>query len=137
MRFIKRFLIKVFDFENDSEIIRRIKKKQKDDIDNYWLEIRVEELTRLKREHKLDLDEKDSFIQLLEQRIQSFKDKENEVYEREFLAKQQIKENHIIVQGLSSKMSDFSGSINKIYGEILGLQDIVDEHKKKIEKKPS
>jgi hypothetical protein len=72
-------------------------------------------MNRLDREHQLELQEKDSTIAILEQHIGMYKEKEKELYNKEFIAKKQIKENHIVVQSIASKLCDFNNNVNKIY----------------------
>lgn len=132
---MKRLFIKWLKLNDISKLLIEAKQKQKAMDDKYWHEIMSEAEMRMKQQHSLELQEKDSCIAMLNAHIENYRTKEKEINQREFLVRKQIKENYMVAQGLSARVGDLSESIGKIYGELLGLQDSADKHKRKIEGK--
>lgn len=126
------FLIKWLKPKDVTQIIIKAKNNQKQKDEIFWREILDENISRLKREHELELQEKDSSIAILEQHIQFYKNKENEVREKEFTAKKQIKENYAVAQGIVSRLNEYQLGVNKIFAEIEGIRDKAEIHKEKI-----
>ena len=132
---IKRLAIWLFKLNDIFDVLVKAKQKQKADDDKYYKEIIAENTRRSNWEHGLELQEKDSTIALLEQHIQSYKDKEKEVYQREYNAKKQIKINYSIAQGIVSKVKEYCQVTEKINGELMGLKDQAETSRKRIEEK--
>ena len=132
---IRKVIIKLFTLDDITDLIISAKQKQKQVDDKHWHDIMQENEKRLQREYSLELQEKDSTISMLEQHIQMFKDKEKEMSKKEFLVRKQVKANYNVAQGIVSQLDEFNKNVAKIYGEIAGLKDNAELHKKKIENK--
>lgn len=132
---MKKLFIKLLGLHDVSKLLLEAKQKQKAMDDKYWHEIIAETEMRMKQQHSLELQEKDSCIAMLNAHIDNYRAKEKEINQREFSVRKQIKENYMVAQGLSARVGDLSESIGKIYGELLGLQDSADRHKRQIEGK--
>ena len=130
---IKKLIIKLFKVYDITDMLLKAKQKQKQIDDKYWNEILAEKMNALWREYELELQEKDSDIAMLGEHLATYKKKEREVINKEFLAKKQVKENHYVVQSVVTKMYEFNEGVNKIYGEMLGIKDTVEQHKRKLE----
>lgn len=88
----------------------------------------------LQRHHSLEIQGKDSEIELLEKRILQLEKYLKETEELQYKNKQQIKENFRVATELSMIVKNFTISINGFYGEITGLTETADNHRRKIEK---
>lgn len=129
----KKLCIRFLKLDDVSKLLLEAKKKQKEMDDKYWHDVMSESEARIKQQHSLELQEKESCIAMLEAHIGNYKSKEKEIAQREFLVKKQIKENYMVAQGLAGRVGELSENITKIYGELLGLQDNADKHKRRIE----
>lgn len=130
---IKKLAIKMFKLNNISDILLKAKQKQKSIDDKYWKEILDEEVIKISQSHELDLQEKDSTIAMLQDHLASYKKREKEISAKDYLAKKQIKENFFVVSSVVSKMKEFNTSVNNVFGEMLGIKDVVDKQRKKLE----
>lgn len=132
---IQKLAIRVFRLQDMKNLLLNSKQKQKDLDEKYWKEILQEKIDRLNRDHQLELQEKDAQISMLNQHIDSYKQREKEVDQKEFSARQQIKQNYSVALNIVSEMKDFNDSVNRMYGKMLGIQDTVVKHKSRIEEK--
>lgn len=132
---IQKLAIRVFRLQDIKNLLLNSKQKQKDLDEKYWKEILQEKIDRLNRDHQLELQEKDAQISMLNQHIDSYKQREKEVDQKEFSARQQIKQNYSVALNIVSEMKDFTDSVNRMYGKMLGIQDTVVKHKSRIEEK--
>lgn len=132
---IQKLAIRVFRLQDIKNLLLNSKQKQKDLDEKYWKEISQEKIDRLNRDHQLELQEKDAQISMLNQHIDSYKQREKEVDQKEFSARQQIKQNYSVALNIVSEMKDFNDSVNRMYGKMLGIQDTVVKHKSRIEEK--
>lgn len=132
---IQKLAIRVFRLQDIKNLLLNSKQKQKDLDEKYWKEILQEKIDRLNRDHQLELQEKDAHISMLNQHIDSYKQREKEVDQKEFSARQQIKQNYSVALNIVSEMKDFNDSVNRMYGKMLGIQDTVVKHKSRIEEK--
>lgn len=132
---IQKLAIRVFRLQDIKNLLLNSKQKQKDLDEKYWKEILQEKIDRLNRDHQLELQEKDAQISMLNQHIDSYKQREKEVDQKEFSARQQIKQNYSVALNIVSEMKDFNDSVNRMYGKMLGIQDTVVKHKSRIEEK--
>lgn len=132
---IQKLAIKIFKLNDIRSLLFNSKQKQKELDEKYWKEILQEKIDRINRDHQLELQEKDAYISMLNQHIDSYKQREKEVNQKEFLSKQQIKQNYSVALNIVSEMKDFNDSVNRMYGKMLGIQDTVVKHKSRIEEK--
>lgn len=132
---IQKLAIKIFKLNDIRSLLFNSKQKQKELDEKYWKEILQEKIDRLNRDHQLELQEKDAHISMLNQHIDSYKQREKEVDQKEFSARQQIKQNYSVALNIVSEMKDFNDSVNRMYGKMLGIQDTVVKHKSRIEEK--
>lgn len=132
---IQKLAIRIFQLQDIKNLLLNSKQKQKDLDEKYWKEILQEKIDRLNRDHQLELQEKDAQISMLNQHIDSYKQREKEVDQKEFSARQQIKQNYSVALNIVSEMKDFNDSVNRMYGKMLGIQDTVVKHKSRIEEK--
>lgn len=132
---IQKLAIRVFRLQDIKNLLLNSKQKQKELDEKYWKEILQEKIDRLNRDHQLELQEKDAQISMLNQHIDSYKQREKEVDQKEFSARQQIKQNYSVALNIVSEMKDFNDSVNRMYGKMLGIQDTVVKHKSRIEEK--
>lgn len=132
---IKRIVIKLFKLHDIADLLLKSKQKQKRLDDDYWKDVLKENIDRLNREHELELQEKDAQISMLNQHIESYKQREKEIDKKEFQAKSQIKQNSFVMRSASDFMKEFAESINIIYGRMDKLKETVDKQKKAIEEK--
>ena len=132
---IQKLAIRIFQLQDIKNLLLNSKQKQKELDEKYWKEILQEKIDRLNRDHQLELQEKDAQISMLNQHIDSYKQREKEVDQKEFSARQQIKQNYSVALNIVSEMKDFTDSVNRMYGKMLGIQDTVVKHKSRIEEK--
>lgn len=132
---IQKLAIRIFQLQDIKNLLLNSKQKQKELDEKYWKEILQEKIDRLNRDHQLELQEKDAQICMLNQHIDSYKQREKEVDQKEFSARQQIKQNYSVALNIVSEMKDFNDSVNRMYGKMLGIQDTVVKHKSRIEEK--
>lgn len=132
---IQKLAIKIFKLNDIRSLLFNSKQKQKELDEKYWKEILQEKIDRINRDHQLELQEKDAYISMLNQHIDSYKQREKEVDQKEFSARQQIKQNYSVALNIVSEMKDFTDSVNRMYGKMLGIQDTVVKHKSRIEEK--
>ncbi len=132
---IKTWVIKIFKLEDISELLLKSKQKQKALDNRYWKEILDENINRLNREHALELQEKDAQISMLNQHIDTYKQREKEVDQKEFNARKQVKQNYAVAINMSSVIQEFGENINKMFGKMQGIKDSVTKNKLEIEEK--
>lgn len=132
---IQKLAIRVFRLQDIKNLILNSKQKQKDLDEKYWKEILQEKIDRLNRDHQLELQEKDAQISMLNQHIDTYKQREKEIDQKEFNARKQVKQNYAVALNIVSEMKDFNDSVNRMYGKMLGIQDTVVKHKSRIEEK--
>lgn len=132
---IKTWVIKIFKLEDISELLLKSKQKQKALDNRYWKEILDENINRLNREHALELQEKDAQISMLDQHIDTYKQREKEVDQKEFNARKQVKQNYAVAINMSSVIQEFGENINKMFGKMQGIKDSVTKNKLEIEEK--
>lgn len=132
---IKKLAIRIFQLSDLSNLLLKSKEKQKEIDDKYWKEILKEIVDRLNREHQLELQEKDAHIAMLNQHIDTYKQREKEIDQKEFNARKQVKQNYAVAINMSSVIQEFGDNINRMYGKMQGIKESVTKNKLEIEEK--
>jgi chromosome segregation ATPase len=133
--FIQTIIIKIFQLTDLTDMLLKAKQSQLKKDKEHYEKLIEDERNILNRKHALDIQEKDSEIIMLQQQIDSYRDREKEVANKEFQAKKQIKENSFVMRYASDNLKEFAETINGIYGKMDKIKDTVDKQKKAIEEK--
>ncbi len=137
---IRKKIIKIFRLYNLSgealkEYVQKATERQKKLDEKYWAIKIHEELENLKREHELDLHEKDNEIAVLEEKLKDLKKKKKEIATKEALIKRQARDNLSVAVRISSKTEDLALALLNTLGEIKGVKDEAETNKQQIEGK--
>jgi hypothetical protein len=131
----KKLLIKIFRLNDISAMILKAKKKQKQLDEQYWTEKMEDSIEHLKREHSLELQEKDAQISMLEDKIKTYKSLEKELATKEYTLKKEAKENAFMATKIALKVEEFGLRVLDIVGEMNGVKDDAENNRKRIEQK--
>lgn len=134
-KFLLWVLIHLLNPDDIKASIIRARAAQKADDEDYFnrkLAAKLEEADRVKL---LELAEKDAEIEILSRTIRDWEKRENEVSDREYLVKTQVKANAKAALDLFLHIKAIAMFINKEMGEIAGVQTDIETNKKQIEHK--
>jgi hypothetical protein len=130
-------LFKLYDISGEAlkEYVQKATDRQKKLDEKYWTIKIHEELESLKREHKLDLHEKDSEILELEEKLKDFKKRKKGLDIKEAKIKEQARNNLSVAVRISSKAEDLEFALLNTLGEMRGIKDEAETNKQLVEGK--
>jgi len=131
----KLLIIKLFRLTDLTDMLKKSKERQKRLDEKYWKEKLEDALSHQKREHELELQEKNAEISMLQDIIKSYKQREKELDNREYLIKKNAKENSFMATKIASKVEDFGIAVLGIVGEMKGVREDAENNKLRIESK--
>jgi cell shape-determining protein MreC len=116
-------------------MLKKSKERQKKLDEKYWGEKLEDALSHQKREHELEIQEKNAEISMLQDTIKSYKQREKELDTREYMIKKNAKENSFMATKIASKVEDFGIAVLGIVGEMKGVREDAEKNKLRIESK--
>lgn len=128
-------LFKLYDISGEAlkDYVTKATDRQRKLDEKYWTIKIHEELENLKREHELDLHEKDNEIAVLQEKLRDLKKRKKELDIKEVKIKTQARNNLSVAVRISSKAEDLALALLNTIGEIKGIKDEANTNKQQIE----